>query len=180
VHFHLADAGVRLRKPEPSDVDALFAMKNDPEIAAMLGGFSKGYTRADMSRWVESHAQARDEALYVMVDDGDRVLGHVGLYEIDHRIRTGEFAILLGDKPSWGKGIGLACTRWMVKYGFEELNLHRIHLTVLATNVRAQRMYEKLGFKLEGRLRHAQWKGGQYVDVLCMGILDDEWRTHAG
>jgi RimJ/RimL family protein N-acetyltransferase len=175
--MHVDLGNVRLRKPEPSDVDALFELKNDPEVAAMLGGFSKGYTRADLARWVDAHAQARDEALYVIVGDGGRAIGHVGLYEIDHRVRTAEFAILLGDKASWGKGIGLACTKWMLGYGFDELNLHRIHLDVLATNVRAQRLYEKLGLQVEGRLRDAQWKQGRYVDVICMSILENEWRA---
>lgn len=177
MHFDLGRA--RLRKPEPSDVDALFVQKNDPEVAAMLGGFTKGYTRADLARWVEAHAQAKDEALYVIADATDRCLGHVGLYKIDHRIRSAEFAILVGDKRAWGGGIGRACTSFMLKLGFEDLQLHRIYLEVLETNVRARKLYESLGFVHEGTLRHAQWKGGRYLDVHVMAILEDEWRAHA-
>lgn len=177
MHFDLGKA--RLRKPEPSDVDALFAQKNDPEIAALLGGFTKGYTRADLARWVEAHARAEDEALYVITDADDRCLGHVGLYKIDHRVRSAEFAILLGDKKAWGTGIGRACTSFMLRFGFEELQLHRIYLSVLETNERARRLYESLGFVHEGKLRHAQWKGGRYLDVHVMSILEDEWRAHA-
>jgi len=177
VHFDLGKA--RLRKPEPSDIDALFAQKNDPEIASLLGGFTKGYTRADLARWIEAHAQAKDEALYVITDPDDRCLGHVGLYKIDHRIRSAEFAILLGDKKAWGTGIGRACTSFMLRFGFEELQLHRIYLEVLETNERARRLYESLGFVHEGTLRHAQWKGGRYLDVHVMSILEDEWRAHA-
>jgi ribosomal-protein-alanine N-acetyltransferase len=177
VHFDVGKA--RLRKPEPSDVDALFSQKNDPEIAAMLGGFTKGYTRSDLTRWVEAHAQAKDEALYVIADANDRCLGHVGLYKIDHRVRSAEFAILLGDKKAWGGGIGRACTSFMLRFGFEDLQLHRIYLEVLESNERAKKLYESLGFQHEGRLRHAQWKGGRYLDVHVMGILEDEWRSHA-
>ena len=178
MHFDLGKA--RLRKPEPSDVDALFEQKNDPEVAAMLGGFTKGYSRADLVRWVEAHAQAKDEALYVIADStDDRCLGHVGLYKIDHRIRSAEFAILVGDKKAWGTGIGRACTSFMLKFGFEDLQLHRIYLEVLETNERARKLYESLGFLHAGKLRHAQWKNGRYLDVHVMGILEDEWRAHA-
>ena len=177
MHFDLGN--VRLRKPEPSDVDALFAQKNDPEVASMLGGFTKGYTRADLARWVDAHAQAKDEALYVIADADDRCLGHVGLYKIDHRIRSAEFAILVGDRKAWGSGIGRACTSFMLGFGFEDLQLHRIYLEVLETNERARRLYESLGFVHEGKLRHAQWKGGRYLDVHVMAILEDEWRAHA-
>ena len=113
MHFDLGKA--RLRKPEPSDVDALYGQKNDPEVAALLGGFTKGYTRGDLARWVEAHAQAKDEALYVIADDENRCLGHVGLYKIDHRIRSAEFAILLGEKKIWGSGIGRVCTSFKKK-----------------------------------------------------------------
>jgi RimJ/RimL family protein N-acetyltransferase len=177
---HVDLGAVRLRKPEPKDVDALFVQKNDPENAALLGGFTLGYTHADLERWVVAHASAKDEALYVIVDADDRALGHVGLYKIDHRIRSAEFAILLGDVASRGRGIGLACTKWALAFGFEELNLHRIYLEVLETNTRARKLYEKLGLSIEGRLRHAQYKRGAYVDVIVMSILEDEWRKHGG
>lgn len=177
MHFDLGKA--RLRKPEPYDVDALLAQKNDPEVAALLGGFTTGYTRADLARWVEAHAQAKDEALYIIAGDDDRCLGHVGLYKIDHRIRSAEFAILVGDKAAWGSGIGRACTSFMLTFGFEDLQLHRIYLEVLETNERARKLYESLGFAREGTLRHAQWKGGRYLDVCVMSILEDEWRARA-
>jgi len=175
MHFDLGK--VRLRKPEPTDVEALYVQKNDPEVAAMLGGFTKGYSRSDLARWVDAHAQAKDEALYVIADEGDRCLGHVGLYKIDHRVRCAEFAILVGDKKVWGSGIGRACTTFMLRFGFDELQLHRIYLEVLASNGRARKLYDSLGFALEGTLRQAQWKGGKYLDVHVMGILEDEWRA---
>jgi len=174
VHHHVGN--VRLRKPEPSDVDALFQHKNDPEVASLLGGFSKGYTRADLVRWVEAHAQARDEALYVVADAEDRCLGHVGLYKIDHRVRSAEFAIMLGEKRTWGTGLGRACTQFMLRFGFDELQLHRIYLEVLETNARAKKLYTSLGFQLEGTLRQAQWKSGRWLDVHVMALLEDEWR----
>lgn len=183
MHFDL-DGKARLRKPEPTDVEALFQQKNDPEVAAMLGGFTKGYTRSDLARWVDAHAQAKDEALYIIADPkDDRCLGHVGLYKIDHRIRSAEFAILVGEKKAWGTGVGRAATAFMLRFGFEDLALHRVYLEVLETNERARKLYESLGFVHEGKLRHAQWKGGRYLDVHVMAILEDEWRKsshHAG
>ena len=169
--MHIDLGSVRLRKPEPSDVDALFAQKNDPEVAAQLGGFTKGYSRADIVRWIETHAAAKDEALHVIVDPEGRCLGHVGLYNIDHRVGSAEFAIMVGDKTAWGKGIGRLCTKWAVSYAFSELALRRVYLNVLETNVRARKLYEALGFVQEGRLRQAQWKSGRWVDVIVMGLL---------
>lgn len=169
----LHDLGpVWLRKPEPEDLPALYAQKNHPDTRAALGGFTTGYAMADLRQWMEAHRTRADEVLWVVAEaDTNRCLGHVGLYRIDSRIRSAEFAILLGDPQAQGRGLGKRCTRFMLDYGFLELNLHRIELTVLATNARAIALYERLGFRHEGRLRDAQFRDGAYVDVLAMALL---------
>jgi len=43
-------------------------------------------------------------------------------------------------------------------------------------NERGIHCYEKVGFKHEGRMREAAYLGGEYVDILWMGILKDEWK----
>jgi RimJ/RimL family protein N-acetyltransferase len=164
-----------LRKPEPRDVEALYRQKNDPEVAELLGGFSTGYSRADLLKWVEIHGQARDEVLFVIADSQDAPVGHVALYHVDHRVGQAELGILLGERSIWGKGVGRACSRWMVEFGFRELNLRRIYLEVLGTNRRAQELYARLGFVVEGRLRQHQLKGGCHVDVILMGLLREEY-----
>src|ERR1700733_3587686 len=147
--MHLDLGPIGLRKPEPRDLDALYHQKNDPQIAAMLGGFSKGYTRSDLTRWMDAHTQAGDEVLYAIVDTEDRCLGHVGLYQIDPRAQKAEFAIMIGDRSGWGQGFGRLCTNFMVSYGFRELHLHRIQLQVLDSNERARKLYESIGFYFE-------------------------------
>lgn len=174
MNYQLGD--VLLRRPDPCDLEALYHQKNDPEIASMLGGFTTGYSRQDINDWLNYHRQLKDEVIWAIVRAADTVcIGHVGLYEIDSRIRAAEFAILLGDRTVWGKGIGTTCTRFAINYGFGELNLNRIHLSVLASNDRAVKLYERLGFKMEGRLRQAQYKNGQYLDVLLMALLREEY-----
>lgn len=164
-----------LRCIELKDLPALYQYKNDPEIAALLGGFSFGYSMKDLQDWFEFHRQRKDEVVWSIVKgNNDVCLGHVALYKIDYRVRMAEFAILIGDKSAWGKGVGMACTKFVLEYGFRELNLNRIYLEVLSTNERAIKLYSSIGFKEEGRLRQSQYKGDHYIDVLIMGILRDE------
>ena len=54
------------------------------------------------------------------------------------------------------------------------MNLHRVELKVLASNERAQHVYEKCGFSKEGIIRKAVYKNGEFVDLLLYGILKDE------
>lgn len=173
--------GLILRRPELSDLETLYQQKNDPEIAAMLVGFSHGYAQADLRDWLEFHRQCKDEVLWAIIKaDSQKCIGHVGLYQIDLRVRNAEFGIIIGDKSFWGKGVGRACTKFAIEYGFQQLNLNRIQLSVLANNARAIKLYRTLGFCEEGCLRQAQYKNGEYLNVILMGLLRAEYITDAG
>jgi RimJ/RimL family protein N-acetyltransferase len=168
-----------LRPLEPFDLEALYVYKNDPGIAVLLGGFSNGYSMTDLHDWLESHRQREDEILWAIARfDNNHCVGHVGLYQIDHRVRMAEFAIMIGERTAWGQGLGRACTQFALDYGFTQLNLNRIQLSVLASNQRAIRLYRNLGFSDEGRLRQAQFKNGEYIDVLLMAVLRGEYQSN--
>ena len=64
----------------------------------------------------------------------------------------------------------------MLRFAFEELNLHRVSLTVLDTNERAIACYRKCGFVEEGRLREDWYQEGRYHDLIVMGVLAPEFR----
>lgn len=176
-YYMMHDLGdVMLRKMEHSDLEAFYRQKNDPEVAALLGGFSHGYSNLELQEWFHSHQKRVDELLWTIVGvEKAQPLGHAGLYKIDHRIGSAEFAIMIGDPAAWGKGIGRLCTEFGLKHAFHELNLRRIGLSVLSTNNRAIRLYEQCGFKREGLLREAQYKSGNYVDVILMSMLRSEY-----
>ena len=65
-------------------------------------------------------------------------------------------------------------------FAFEELQLHRLELSVFSFNPRAEAVYRKAGFRREGVLRDAVLDGDQYADEICMAILEDEWRQRIG
>lgn len=163
-----------LRKPEIEDVEVLYQIKNNQETNDLLGGFTKGYSKENIKNWINFHNQAPDECLYLIQKrTGSKVIGHVGLYKIDHRVRKAEFAILIADKNSRGKGYGEMCTDFMLNFGFNQLNLNRIELSLLSTNTVAYNLYQKKGFVKEGVLKQAQYKNGSYIDVILMAKLKD-------
>ena len=173
--IHTID-GYLLRPLGSDDLEALYKYKNDPEVAGMLGGFSTGYSLRDLEDWLDFHRKRSDEILWAIAEcKSNQCAGHVGLYKIDHRVRSAEFGIVIGERALWGQGLGRACTTEVVDYGFRDLNLNRIYLTVLASNERATRLYRSLGFYEEGRMRQAQYKGGKYVDVLIMALLWEDY-----
>jgi [ribosomal protein S5]-alanine N-acetyltransferase len=173
--MHLSLSTTLLRKLEPEDAPNLYRFRNDPEVARGLGGFSSGYSLQAIKEWIERRGKASDDLVWAIADrETNACLGHAGLYQIDHRVRACDFGILIGDSSRWGKGIGREVTSAIVAYGFDELNMNRIELCFIASNTRAMRLYEGLGFVREGLKRQAQYRTGEYLDVILMAILRSE------
>ncbi|KAH8994078.1 acyl-CoA N-acyltransferase [Lactarius akahatsu] len=101
------------------------------------------------------------------------MIGHLSLNTAVPKNRDATLGISLG-RRFMGKGYGTEAMRWAIGYGFKELGLHRVQLTVNETNESALEAYRHAGFVEEGRLRKALWKGGKFVDIILMSILDDE------
>jgi RimJ/RimL family protein N-acetyltransferase len=81
----------------------------------------------------------------------------------------------VGDREQWGKGYGSEAMELILRYGFNELNLHRIQLTVFQYNERAIALYEKLGFQREGVYREFMQRDGKRYDMYLYGLLRREW-----
>ncbi|RAO73712.1 uncharacterized protein BHQ10_009724 [Talaromyces amestolkiae] len=79
-----------------------------------------------------------------------------------------------------GQGYGSEAMQWALEWAFVHAGLHRVALNVAEWNERATKLYEKLGFVLEGRGREALWKSGRWWDLLDMGILSREWAERNG
>jgi len=172
---------VTLRAIEPKDVDLLYAYRNDWEVIRHLGGFSAGYSRANLEEWIKRHSNRADEVLWTIAAAAtDQSVGHVGLYQIDNRLRKAQFAILIGERELWGKGLGTRVTQAVVSWAFMQLNLHKVALHVLTNNERAIRIYESLGFRTEGVLRDEQFRDGEFLDLMVMAVFEDEWRARHG
>lgn len=105
----------------------------------------------------------------------DRLIGDIALDGIDWAAGNAWLGIGVGDRDYWGKGYGTDAMQVMLRFAFQEMNLHRVTLNVFEYNPRAIRCYEKVGFKHEGRLRGCLNRDGRRWDLVHMGILHNEW-----
>ncbi|WP_379136569.1 GNAT family N-acetyltransferase [Paenibacillus sp. sgz500958] len=110
--------------------------------------------------------------------DNDKLIGFVALFRIEWNNQAARLAIGIGDPDNRGKGYGADALQMILRYGFMELNLHRIGLDVIEYNDRAIRAYMKAGFVEEGRMRASVKRGGTYYDRIIMSVLKDEWQIH--
>jgi RimJ/RimL family protein N-acetyltransferase len=168
---------VTLRALVREDLEALRTMVNDPEVMRTSNVY-RPISDLEQTAWWE-RALKDPHAVWFGVEHMQgargRLVGTCCLVDIEPVGRKAELRVRIGDKGSWGKGLGSEACALLVRYGFRELNLERIWLRVLDDNERATKLYEKLGFVLEGRLRRSDFVGGAYHDMILMGLLRDEW-----
>ncbi len=120
----------------------------------------------------------KNEYVFAIVNTkNDTLLGNCGLHNVDHINGLAEFGIFLGNKESLGKGYAKEATQLLLDFGFNILNLHTIYLKVYEFNQRAQKLYERVGFRKTGMFRQAKAIGKERYDVLIMDILADEYES---
>ncbi|MFC1715761.1 GNAT family N-acetyltransferase [Candidatus Poribacteria bacterium] len=171
---------IYLRPLDMEDIDPFVQWLNDEEVRQYLSRMSP-LNKVREKDFIEGLYKNDSEiVLGIVLKEDDQLIGNLALHRISSPFRHAGMGIVIGDKSCWSKGYGTEAMNLMMGYGFDELNLHRIFLTVLSFNTRAIRTYEKVGFKKEGVFRDHIYRNGKYHDVHYMGILEDEWREQNG
>ena len=82
------------------------------------------------------------------------------------------------DPKHWNRGYATEAAHAIVDFGFSRFGLHRVWSWCVADNVGSAHVLEKLGMRLEGRLRENEHYKGRRWDTLMYAILADEWNAH--
>ncbi len=75
------------------------------------------------------------------------------------------------------KGLGQICLQLLLYLAFEKFDLHCLRLEVFSNNQAALRLYQKMGFELEGCLRDYALYQGNYQDVFVMSLLARDYKA---
>jgi RimJ/RimL family protein N-acetyltransferase len=173
----LAGERVRLRGVREDDLPALAKWEMDPGRMATLSNWvvppSEAAAKERIAKW---SANQQDDVSFAVETLGDPpvLAGNIGLWGARPKDRCATLGIALG-REHIGRGYGTDAVRVIVGYGFREMGLHRIQLTVAPFNPAGIRAYEKAGFAEEGRLRESVLHDGRWYDEVLMSILDHEW-----
>ena len=155
---------VVLREKRLGDAHNDFRWRTDAELARFDAARPFGATYHDYL------ALFRDELTYpspyrrslAIEDMGGQHIGNAMYYNIDTIRREAEIGITIGERDYWGKGYGTDAVKTLVRVIFRATGFRRIYLKTLDWNVRAQRSFEKAGFRVCGRSR----RGGNAFVVM--------------
>ncbi len=171
-----------LRAPTEADAPRIEVCCGPREMAMMLlrsphpypPGAALEFVRAARGRWEKG-----DGVTFVAEPrDGGAIVACAGL-EIAAEHRNAELGYWVA-MECWGEGYATEAARAVVDIAFERLDLRRVHAGHYAHNPASGRVLAKLGFRHEGvRPKHVR-RLGEFVDLVLMGLLREDWEATRG
>jgi ribosomal-protein-alanine N-acetyltransferase len=165
-----------LRRFNLADVTDLMAFVAHPSVANEVQ--EMGTTESEIRDYIELQNSFEPFELQKVFDLGierkvdNKLIGIVTTIVKQHRKAEIGYGLGIGHR---GLGYATEATRTLINYGFNYLDLHRVQAIVSSGNPPSIQVVERLGLKLEGRLREANFRDRQWCDLLYYGILRDEW-----
>jgi len=164
--FELADA---------ADVQRLAGAR---EIADTTLNVPHPYEDGMAEAWIALHRPAFEAGTLapfaITSKQTGELLGAISL-KIEREFARAELGYWIG-KPYWGAGYCTEAARRLLRYGFDELDLHRIHASYVPRNPASGRVLEKIGMLREGVARQHLVKWGRFEDLVQCGLLRSEWQ----
>jgi RimJ/RimL family protein N-acetyltransferase len=160
------------------DEAAIDAYASDPEVTrhTSWGPNDLQTTRSVLRQWVLDQKQWPRTSIPLGIEFRveNRLIGGIGFASITDG--TGVFGFVL-HRQYWGAGIATEASRALIRFGFENLRLHRIVAECFVEQTASVHIFEKLGMRREAHfLKNAQ-KAGVWRDTYLYALLDNEWNS---
>lgn len=175
---------IELRGPRLEDAEALAQAPVDHEAIAFMHQIELPLNRTIdweqlvINRWMElnRNTQNADCKLAIVPLTTGRFAGTVGLHFTQPRVRVSDLDVWVMNTEQ-NRGYGGEAILILLNYAFNELDYQKIELGVAEQNLAAYKLYQRLGFIEEGRLRRRYIYKGEYHAEIKMGILAEEFRA---
>ena len=160
---------ITIRRTEPSDYQAVQRIFAGPRVSR--GTLQVPFPSAE--EWRKRLAEPAEGFFGLVACFEDDAVGMLGIHTFPNQPRrrhVGQLGMAVGDDYQ-GQGIGTALVEAAIDLADNWLNLRRLELEVFVDNETAIRLYEKLGFTIEGTLVDFAFRNGEYVDSHVMARL---------
>lgn len=167
-----------LRRMNMGDAADVFAYSSDPEVSrhVLWDAHRSIYESRAYLRYILRQYKANDPSSWGIEHmESGRLIGTIGFMWWNHENRSAEVGYSLS-RDYWNKGIMTEALKAAIRFGFDEMQLHRIEAQHETSNPASGRVMEKAGMRHEGVLRGRLYNKGKYVDVALYAVLRGDVR----
>jgi len=171
-----------LRDFEKADWKGAHSYGSDPEGVRYMewGPNTVKDTKQFIQRAIthQKEQPRRNYTLAIVLKPEKRLIGGCGISVSSPENREGWIGYCL-NRNFWKQGYATETAKALLRFGFDQLNLHRIFATCDPANIASAHVLEKIGMQREGHFREHKWAKGKWRDSLFYAILDYEWKQLA-
>ena len=144
---------VRLRVPEPEDLEYLYQWENDTDIWHVSNTITP-FSRYTLRQYIETaHLDIyENKQLRFMIEtlDNSKVIGSIDLFDFDPYHNRAGVGVLIGDTFEQGKGFAADALKTLIYYAFNVLKLHQLYCNIGTANKNSLSLFQKNGFAIVG------------------------------
>ena len=166
-----------IMRPTVFDDCALFAEWENRPIVTEFFTMDEGRTYEEIvTEFVRYNLDPSKLQFTITLKPEDEPIGKIYISRINrHEDSMDITRVYIADTENRGKGYGEEALRLVLEYAFINLHMERVTIDHFEGNKIAAALYEKIGFKNEGLLRHAGKKNGKYVNLQLKSMLRAEY-----
>lgn len=170
---------LRLRPLRMRDAERLHECCSDRRVAEMTARIPHPYPEGAAAEWIELQENGKCEELVfgMALPETDEVIGVVGIHPDWHGYAA-EIGFWVG-VPWWSKGYCTEASAEILRFCFEDLDLHRVYAGHFGGNDASGRVQQKIGMKKEGIERWGIFRFGEPKDRVLYGVIRPEWEKQA-
>lgn len=170
-----------LRRFEASDLDAFHDLFSRASVCRYIpfGPLDLDGARIKLARRMQQTRIAEDgDAMLFAVDEiaTGRMIGEFMLRLTSASNGQGEVGWAL-HPDAQGRGLATEGAREVLRFGFDEVRLHRIVAGCDPRHLASVRVMERLGMRREAEFRESELSRGEWTGMLVYAILEREWRA---
>lgn len=167
---------VYLRPVLREDISRFLQWINDGDVRCYLENYLPVFEKEE-EEWFDNLSRNKGSHIVFAVVDAEthKLIGNMGLAQINWKDRTAVSEAMIGDSNYWGKGYGTEAKMILLNYAFNTLNLRKICASVIAFNERSYKYQLKCGYIKEGVKRKQCYHEGKYWDEILMAVFKENW-----
>jgi diamine N-acetyltransferase len=167
---------IKLRAPEPSDLDLLYRWENDTSTW-IAGTTITPFSKSVLSKYLDSaHLDIFETSqLRLMIDlkpENNRTIGTIDVFDFDPYHHRAGIGILIAENSDRGKGYATQALQVLVLYCFELLGMHQLYCNVSADNKISLKLFQKQGFEVIGAKKEWIRRGKKYIDEYLLQLIN--------
>jgi diamine N-acetyltransferase len=169
----LENDSIRLRAPEPEDLDILYKWENDTEVwehSSTLVPFSRFTLRQHIENAGNDIYETHQLRLIVVSVEDDKPIGVIDLFEFDPHNRRAGVGILI-DEHFRRRGLASMALDLFREYAFSQLGLQQLHAVVILRNDASIKLFESCGYIRSGLLKKWLRVLDGYEDVVLFQCM---------